>query len=85
MKKSSDQYCRNTIKKSITPSQSNDTTQNKEFEEGYDDFEFFNNKFEETLPELFESLEEVVYYINHELREKIENYCKMKRIDFSIY
>lgn len=85
MKKSLDLYCRNTIKKSISPSLSIDNSERKDFydKENNDDFEFFNKRFEDTLSELFESLDDNIFFSNFELKEKIENFCKNKKIDFS--
>jgi hypothetical protein len=85
MKKSIDLYCRNTIKKSISPSLSIDNIDNKDLSdaENNDDFDFFNKKFEDTFKELFDSLDDIVFFSNFELKEKIEKYCRQKRIDFS--
>jgi len=85
MKKSLDLYCRNSIKNSISPSISIENTENKDLNkcENNDEFEFFNKKFENSLKELFDSLDDIVYYSNYELKEKIENYCKLKKIEFS--
>jgi hypothetical protein len=87
MKKSIDLFCRNTIKKSISPSLSIDNIENKDLSEyeNNDDFEFFNRRFEDTIKELFDSLDDIVYFSNYELKEKIENYCRLKKIDFSYF
>lgn len=85
MKKSIDLFCRKTIKKSISPSLSIDNIENKDLseKENNDDFDFFNKKFEDTMKELFEYLDDIVYFSNFELKEKIENYCRLKKIEFS--
>jgi len=87
MKKSIDLFCRNTIKKSISPSLSIDNIENKDLSEyeNNDDFEFFNRRFEDTIKELFDSLDDIVYFSNYELKDKIENYCRLKKIDFSYF
>lgn len=85
MKKSIDLYCRNTIKKSISPSLSIDNIENKDLSdtENNDDFDYFNKKFEDSFKDLFESLDDIIYFSNFELKEKIENYCRLKKLDFS--
>lgn len=81
MKKSIDLFCRNTIKRSISPSISFDNTDLRQ-NESLEDYDFFNTKFIDTLTELFDSLDDIVYFSNFEIKERLENYCKNKKINF---
>lgn len=84
MKKSIDFYCRNTIKRSISPSLSLDNIDNTDIE-NQNDFEFFNKKFDEPLLELFETLDDIISYYNYELKNKLLNYNELKRLNATTF
>jgi hypothetical protein len=87
MKKNTDQFCRDTIKYSITPSGSiiSEKEIKNPIEISLENFEFFNKNFDCCFDLLLEGFEEVIYFGNNELRESAKKICKTNKLDFSDY